>query len=214
MVQGLLSSSGKSSLAGTILRLLDIDKGTIHIDGVDLTTVSRSKVRERLVVIPQDPLILFGTLRFNLDPSGQISDSDMLRALDRVGLADIFKERGDVLDTEVTPSSLSRGQQQLLGLSRALLKQGSIVILDEATSNVDSHTDEVIQRVIREEFSGRTILTVAHRMNTILDSDVIVVMDEGYIAESGTPQDLLSRGGAFAVLVGNKRGPAAGQTQQ
>lgn len=88
------------------------------------------------------------------------------------------------------------------------------MILDEARSNVDSHTDEVIQRVIRQEFSGRPILTVAHRMNTILDSDVIVVMDEGCIAESGTPQDLLYRGGAFAVLVGNKGGPAAGQAQQ
>ena len=191
-------------MAGTVLRLLEIDSGTVIIDGVNLSTVSRSTIRERLIVIPQDPLILFGTLRFNLDPSSQTSDANMLRALERVGLLEIFKERGDILDSEITPSSLSRGQQQLLGLSRALLKDGSIVILDEATSNVDSDTDEVMQKVIRDEFSERTVLTVAHRINTIIDSDLIIVMDEGRVAEFGTPRELLARGGAFTQLAGSE----------
>jgi len=193
--------SGKSSFAGTILRLLEIDSGTIKIDGIDLATISRDTIRERLVVIPQDPLIIFGTLRFNVDPSGQKSDSDIFRALERVGLTDMLTER-DGLDTNVLPSSLSRGQQQLLGLSRALLKPGKIVILDEATSNVDSKTDKVMQKVVREEFVGRTVLTIAHRLNTILDSDVIVVMNGGCVAEFGRPQDLLEASGAFSELAG------------
>jgi ATP-binding cassette, subfamily C (CFTR/MRP), member 1 len=207
--------SGKSSLVATILRLLEIDNGSLIIDGLDVATIKRNAIRERLVVIPQDPLILSGSLRFNVDPTGMKSDSDIARVLDRVGLWGILQERGG-LELEITAASLSKGQYQLLALARALLKRGKIILLDEATSNVDGQTDTMMQQVIREEFRDCTVLTVAHRINTIIDLDLIVVMDEGRIVETGKAEELLKRKGMFSKLVkGDKHDEAiqpAGQS--
>jgi ABC-type multidrug transport system fused ATPase/permease subunit len=194
-----------------LLQLLDINSGTVLIDNVDLATMPSNTLRERLLVIPQDPLILSGTLRLNLDPHATATDAALRAALLRVGLHDLLADsRG--LDADITASTLSAGQQQLLALARLLLKQGvmekegrtgGILLLDEATSNVDQEADAVLQRVVREEFSGCTVVAVAHRLETILDADVVVVMDAGRVVEVGPPEELVRRdGGWFAGLVG------------
>ena len=175
---------------GTILGLLEVTAGKVFIDGMDLAAIQRDTVRERLITIPQDPLILIGSVRLNADPAGSNDDDAIITALTKVGLWGVLRERGG-LDAEITASSLSKGQQQLLALARALLKKGKILILDEPTSNVDAGTDGTMQRILREDFADCTILTVAHRLNTIIDSDIVMVMDAGRLAEVGSPQKLL-----------------------
>ncbi|KAH8681655.1 putative ATP-binding cassette transporter [Xylariales sp. PMI_506] len=185
------TGSGKSSLVGTILRLLELDSGSISIDGIDLATVPRETIRQQLVTIPQHPLILVGSLRLNIDSHSEHPDSAVIHALERVGLWSVLSDRGG-LDADLVASSLSKGQQQLLALARALLKKGRVLILDEPTSNVDTETDAVMQRVLREEFGDCTVLTVAHRLDTIMDCDCIAVMDQGRLVEYGAPQELLA----------------------
>jgi ATP-binding cassette, subfamily C (CFTR/MRP), member 1 len=204
-----ISNSGKSSLISTLVQLLDISSGTVLIDELDLTAIPSDTLRQRLFVIPQDPLILSGTLRLNLDPHATATDAALHAALRRVGLHDLLAaSRG--LDAEMTASALSAGQQQLLALARLLLKQGAekkgraggVLLLDEATSNVDREAEEVLQRVVKEEFAGYTVVAVAHRLETILDADNVVVMDAGRVVEVGPPQVLVENGGWFAGLVG------------
>jgi ATP-binding cassette, subfamily C (CFTR/MRP), member 1 len=147
------------------------------------------------------------SLRLNVDPSGTKPDSSLLAALERVGLWDgVLRERPGGLGAAITTASLSRGQHQLLALARALVskEEKKIVLLDEATSNVDCDTDAVMQRVVREDFEGCTTITVAHRLDTIVGSDVIVVIEDGRIVEVGPPGELLNRDGGkggFARLV-------------
>ncbi|UNI23117.1 hypothetical protein JDV02_008955 [Purpureocillium takamizusanense] len=201
------TGSGKSSLVATLVRLLEMDSGSIFIDGVDVATVPRETIRERLVSLPQDPLVLNGSVRLNVDPEERSTDEAVATALDRVGLGDFAQSRGIMAD--ITATSLSRGEQQLLALARAVVKKqacgSTILLLDEATSNVDAETDAVLQRILREDFSGCTRVAVAHRIETIMDSDVIVVMDSGRIVEVGAPSDLLHKeDGWFAQLAGSK----------
>lgn len=142
------------------------------------------------MTLPQDPLILIGSVRLNADPASTNDDNAIIEVLTKVGLWSVLSDRGG-LDAEITASTLSKGQQQLLALARALLKKGKILLLDEPTSNVDAETDKTMQRILREEFAECTILTVAHRLNTIIDSDVVLVLDGGRLAEMGRPQELL-----------------------
>ncbi|KAG9247609.1 putative multidrug resistance protein [Calycina marina] len=223
------TGSGKSTLLLSILRLVELDSGKITIDGVDIATLPRQKVRESLIAIPQDTFILNDSIRLNIDPSGTVSDLEIIEALEKVQLWKIIKSRGksgrasntdtatpsgiatpaneaaandvvdkskdaDPLDFPLKDSPLSHGQFQVFGLARALLlkDRSRILILDEATSNVDAKTDELIQLIIREEFSKHTILTIAHRLDTIRDADMILVMDKGKIVESGSPKELLA----------------------
>ncbi|KAK4444931.1 ABC multidrug transporter [Podospora aff. communis PSN243] len=200
------TGSGKSSLIATLARLLEIDSGVILVDGFDLATIPRETIRERILFIPQDPLILTGlSIRMNVDPSGTKLDAVLIAALQRVGLWDgLLCDRSRGLDAELTAASLSKGQQQLLALARALVLKDwkKIVLLDEATSNVDGDTAAVVQRVVGEEFEGRTVIVVAHRLETIMDSDTIVVMEDGCVVEAGPPQGLSKKkGGRFVKLV-------------
>lgn len=179
-----------------------MDQGTITIDGVDVSSVRRETLRERLVAVPQDSPVLIGTLRFNMDPAGERSDEEIQDALERVGLWKAFAtEKG--LDSEVTTGSLSHGQRQLLSIGRALLRAGRVVLLDEPTSSMDEETEAGVQRVLGEALQGRTVVTVAHRLGTIHPgSDVVVVMDGGRVAEAGAPEELLRRrDGLFAQMV-------------
>lgn len=200
--------SGKSSLVGTFARLLEIDQGSILIDGYDLATIPRETIRQRLVAVPQDAPVLIGTLRFNMDPSGVHADADIQAVLGRVGLWDFFARTGKGLESEITTGSLSHGQRQLLSIGRAVLKGGKVVLLDEPTSSIDAETDGMVQRAVRDEFGGCTVVTVAHRINTIYPgSDVVVVMDGGRMAEVGAPEELLKReDGRFAQLVRDDAG--------
>lgn len=198
------SRSGKSSLLSVLLRILDIDSGTIILDGVDLQTVPRSLVRSRIVTIPQDPFLLAGSVRLNADPTGKLPDSTIIAALTKVSLWTILEERGG-LDAMMTTSPLSQGQAQIFCLTRAMLRTGSkILVLDEATSNVDAETDQLMQRLIREEFRSHSIIMVAHRLDTIMDSDKIAVLERGRLVEFDSPEKLLEEGrkSAFSELRG------------
>lgn len=191
--------SGKSSLLLTLLRLLDIDSGTILVDGLDLKTLPRELIRSRMIAIPQDPFILSSSIRQNIDPSLSISEEQIKEALTKVSLWPIIESRGG-LDQDMKSQPLSQGQQQLFCLARAMLRESRILILDEATSNVDMETDKRMQEIIRKHFRDHTVITVAHRVETILDSDVVAVLDKGGLAEFGSPKDLLRRPSLFKDL--------------
>ncbi|KAK6335782.1 hypothetical protein TWF730_003159 [Orbilia blumenaviensis] len=203
------SGSGKSSMVATLFRLLEVQGGSISIDGVDITDVPINTLRGRLNVLSQEPFFLAGTVRENLayamvseDYGSKLTDEDMFEVLDRVGLKDKVMGWEGGLDADLDPDgSLSHGERQLFCLARAMLKKGNIVVLDEFTSSVDIETDSKMQRILRDHFAGKTVITVAHRLNTIVDYDRIVVLDKGSILESGRPGDLLRQpGSAFKAL--------------
>ncbi|RFU32078.1 hypothetical protein B7463_g4239, partial [Scytalidium lignicola] len=194
------TGSGKSSLLSILVRILEIDSGTVSIDGLDLQILPREIIRSRLITIPQDPFFLAGSVRLNADPTLSTTEPAIITALTKVGLWDIIEARGG-LDADMTTNPLSQGQQQIFCLARAMLQTGSrILLLDEATSNVDAETDQAIQRIIREEFKHHTILTVAHRLDTILDSDKIAVLEDGRLVEFDSPGNLLARDSVFRRL--------------
>ncbi|TFY51002.1 hypothetical protein EVJ58_g10787, partial [Rhodofomes roseus] len=168
--------------------------GQISIDGVDIHSLSRSHLRKALSLVAQDPFVWHASIRSNLDPEEVHADAEIWVALDRVGMSDAVAELPEKLDTVLEDGgSLSKGQMQLLCLSRVLLRRRKIVVLDEASSSLDLHTDEKIRAVIRTELSDCTVIAVAHRIATIVDFDVILVMDDGELVEHGTPEDLLAR---------------------
>ncbi|KJF60311.1 uncharacterized protein CIMG_12872 [Coccidioides immitis RS] len=186
------TGSGKSSLVLTLLRLLDISAGRIIIDDVDLCTIPRHEVRSRIITIPQDQFTLDGSVRLNVDPSGCISDKDIRDALQKVHLWQIIEARGG-LDGKMDAGSFSAGEQQLFRLVQAILrKEGrKILVLDEATSNVDGDTDLLMQKLVKKEFKDFTVLTIAHRVDTILCYDKVAVFDKGTLVEFDCPQKLL-----------------------
>lgn len=199
------TGSGKSSLLLSLLRLLPSTRGTVVVDGVDLTTLPRDTVRSRLIAVSQDLFFLPGTTRQNLDPyrdggdygTAGVDDHRLEAALLRVGLLDAITEVGG-LDAEFDETKLSQGQRQLFSLARALLRRradGGIVLLDEATSSVDAETDALVQRVLREDFDRHTVVAVAHRLETIVDFDRVVILENGCVAEEGCPRELLARAG-------------------
>jgi len=169
------------------------------IDGIDLSNLPRQDIRSRLNAISQDPYFIAGTIRLNLDPYISSNDEEIISALQKVQLYDAILASGG-LDVDLDVDSLSHGQRQLFCLARAILRKGKIVVLDEATSSVDRKTDELMQRIIREEFKDRTIIAVAHRLETILDFDRIAVLETGRLKECGTPAELLSGPSAFKEL--------------
>lgn len=179
--------------------MLELTSGSILIDGIDISTMPRNYIRDRINAIPQDPYFLAGSIRLNLDPYETSTDDSIIAALRKVELWDTIVSNGG-LDSELDVDSLSHGQRQLFCLGRAILRKGKIVVLDEATSNVDRKTDELMQRIIREEFKDRTIIAVAHRLDTILDFDRIAVLDRGTLKECDIPATLLARESAFKEL--------------
>ncbi|RFU28640.1 hypothetical protein B7463_g7701, partial [Scytalidium lignicola] len=193
------SGSGKSSLVSTIFRLLDIESGSITIDGIDISTLPRDAIRSRLIAIPQDPYLLYGTVRLNVDPFQTASEEDVIGALRKVGLWTMVNEKGG-LDIMIDEGTFSHGQRQLMSLARSLLRKGKILVLDEATSSVDKKTEEVMQQIIREDFKEYTIIAIAHRLKTILDFDKVAVIDKGRLLEYENPTVLLSQQSAFRDL--------------
>ncbi|OCK85970.1 putative multidrug resistance protein [Lepidopterella palustris CBS 459.81] len=193
------TGSGKSSLLLALFCLLELDSGTIFIDGIDLRTIPREVIRTRMIAIPQDPFVLSSSVRTNADPAGAATDAAIISALDKVQLWDSIQARGG-LDAQMKAQPLSQGQQQLFCLARAMLRESRILVLDEATSNVDQETDALMQRVIRKEFARHTIVTVAHRLDTIADADVVAVLSEGRLVEFGKPEELLAKQSRFREL--------------
>ncbi|KAG0345643.1 Multidrug resistance-associated protein 1 [Podila humilis] len=171
------------------------DGGSIWIDGVDISTVGLKYLRQHLAIIPQDPTLFIGTVRENLDPFEELQDADLWEALERAHLKDHIASLAGGLSFKVTQNgdNFSVGQRSLICLARALLRKTKILVLDEATAAVDVETDELIQKTIRKEFSDRTILTIAHRIKTVMDSDKILVLEKGRVEEFESPQTLLHR---------------------
>ncbi|KFH68799.1 hypothetical protein MVEG_05603 [Podila verticillata NRRL 6337] len=171
------------------------DGGSIWIDGVDISTVGLEALRQNLAIIPQDPTLFVGTVRDNLDPFEQCQDAELWEALDRAHLKKYISSMPGGLTYEVTQNgeNFSVGQRSLICLARALLRKTKILVLDEATAAVDVETDELIQKTIRSEFADRTILTIAHRIKTVMDSDKILVLEKGRVQEYESPETLLQR---------------------
>lgn len=165
----------------------------LTIDGVDAMRIGLFDLRSKLGIIPQLPVLFSGTIRSNMDPFNYYSDKEIWNALEKCRMKDAVDKMTDGLQSKVAEygENLSQGQRQLLCLGRALLKKCRILLLDEATSSVDYETDRAIQTTIREAFQGCTIITIAHRVNTILDSDKILVMNDGMVGEFDSPQELL-----------------------
>ncbi|KAJ1499192.1 hypothetical protein HMI56_004531 [Coelomomyces lativittatus] len=182
------TGAGKSSLAASIFRFVPWVHGSIMIDQVDISTLDLNDLRSKLTMVPQNPMLFRGTVRSNLDVFHEYSDPELESVLQRVhlniGLDDIVRENG---------CNFSVGARQIISLARALLRRTRILILDEATSNVDSETDALIQNTIRSEFQNCTILTIAHRLKTIIDFDKVLVLDNGEVVQFDTPKTLLSQ---------------------
>ncbi|XP_061700381.1 multidrug resistance-associated protein 4 isoform X1 [Syngnathoides biaculeatus] len=186
------TGAGKSSLVSALFRLAE-PQGNIYIDGVLTSELGLHDIRERMSIIPQDPVLFTGSMRKNLDPFNQHSDDELWNALQEVQLKGVVEELPGKLETVLAESgsNFSVGQRQLVCLARAVLRKNRILIIDEATANVDPRTDELIQRTIREKFRECTVLTIAHRLNTIIDSDRILVLDAGRIHAFDEPYTLL-----------------------
>lgn len=201
------TGSGKSTLVLTLLRLINPLQGTIKIDGLDTADISLDALRSAVAVIPQEPILFSGRLRDSLDPFNTYTDEQVRQALLQVGLNDLLALPAAGLDAPVSEGGLnfSNGQRQLICLARALLRQSRIVVLDEATASIDVKTDHAIQRVIRREFSGSTVLVIAHRVGTVLDSDLIIGLKDGALVEVGSPTELLERDSLLARFVEQAR---------
>uniref|UniRef100_A0A8C9VU54 ATP-binding cassette, sub-family C (CFTR/MRP), member 10 n=1 Tax=Scleropages formosus TaxID=113540 RepID=A0A8C9VU54_SCLFO len=188
------TGSGKSTMFLALFRMLELSSGKILVDKVDISKMGLEQLRSKLAIIPQDPFLFSGTVRENLDPCGIHSDAQLLDVLEQCHLMQAVNRMGG-LNAEVGEKgkSLSVGQRQLLCLARALLTQAKILCIDEATASVDQQTDKLLQQTIREKFKDRTVLTIAHRINTIMDSDKVLVMHAGKAVEFDTPEVLMQR---------------------
>uniref|UniRef100_A0A131YIL8 ABC transporter n=1 Tax=Rhipicephalus appendiculatus TaxID=34631 RepID=A0A131YIL8_RHIAP len=197
------TGAGKSSLVLALLRVLKPSEGRILIDGVDIADVPLRKLRSSITVIPQDPSLLRGTLRHNLDPTNSYSDEQIWKVLGQVHLVNMVSSHSKrlLLETGDGGSNLSVGQRQLVCLARALLRNSRLLLLDEATSQMDGDTDSLIQKTLRESFAKCTLFTIAHRLHTVLDYDKILVMEDGRVREFGAVSALLDDpGSAFHAM--------------
>ncbi|RWW21217.1 hypothetical protein GW17_00014639 [Ensete ventricosum] len=198
------TGSGKSTLIQALFRVVEPTSGRIVIDSIDISRIGLHDLRSRLSIIPQEPTLFLGTVRTNLDPLQQHPDFKIWEALYKCRLGEIVKQDQRLLDAPVAEDgeNWSVGQRQLVCLARVLLDKRRILVLDEATASVDTATDNFIQKTIREITNNCTVITVAHRIPTVIDSDLVLVLDEGKILEFSSPKDLLiDESSAFSKLV-------------
>ncbi|CAH3186583.1 unnamed protein product [Porites evermanni] len=196
------TGAGKSSLTLALFRILERAGGRILIDGIDIASIGLQDLRSRLTIIPQEPVLFCGSIRFNLDPFNKHSDDELWTVMEVSHLKSFVSGLNDGLQHKITEGgeNLSVGQRQLLCLARALLRDSKVLVLDEATAAVDLETDDLIQQTIRREFADRTVFTIAHRLNTIMDYDRILVLDNGVIFEFDTPEKLLKQESLFMKM--------------
>jgi len=183
--------------------MIEASSGSILIDDIDISSIGLKSLRTALAIIPQDSVLFSGTIRSNLDPFSEYDDIDMWNALRNVNLHSTVSSFTKGLDSVVESGgeNFSTGQRQLLCLARAMLKKPKILIMDEATANVDMKSDEMIQLCIRKDFIDSTIITIAHRLNTVIDYDKILVLHLGHVVEFDSPENLFKSNGHFAAMI-------------
>ncbi|KAJ4299242.1 hypothetical protein N0V90_004486 [Kalmusia sp. IMI 367209] len=216
------TGSGKSSLVLSLFRMIELSAGTITVDGLPLHRIPRQTVRSRLIGLPQDAYLLPGSIRLNADPLKNSNDKAIMQALKDVQLWEIVVSKGDEskyahpLDVDVEDLHFSHGQRQLFCLARAMLRKdrGSIIVLDEATSNLDRASDSHVQRLLRSKFTAHTIIAVAHKLDTILDFDKVIVMNQGQLVEYGEPYKLLEREGSWFKSLYEDSSPIDGPSSE
>nr|XP_020463909.1 multidrug resistance-associated protein 1-like [Monopterus albus] len=196
------TGAGKSSLTLGLFRIIERAEGHIFIDGVDIAQLGLHELRSRITIIPQDPVLFSGSLRMNLDPFDCYSDEEIWRALEFSHLKSFVSGLPNKLSHECSEGggNLSVGQRQLVCLARALLRKTKVLVLDEATAAVDMETDNLIQSTIHSQFEDCTVLTIAHRLNTIMDYTRVLVLDKGEMAEFDSPSNLIAQKGAFYIM--------------
>ena len=197
------SGAGKSTFCLSMFRILEPVKGWLKIDGENVALMGMESLRKKLTIIPQDPVLFSGTLRTNIDPFYQFSDRDVWKAIELAHLLSFVSQLKEGIHHTITRggSNLSAGQRQQVCLARALLQKTKILILDEATAAMDCGTDKLIQDTIKKEFADCTVITIAHRINTVMESDRVIVLDKGTIAEFDKPEKLVkNKTGTFYAL--------------
>jgi ABC-type multidrug transport system fused ATPase/permease subunit len=187
------TGSGKSTLIQALFLIVEPSRGNILIDGIDISKIGLHDIRSKLSIIPQDPTMFEVNLRTNIDPLGEHSDTEIWEALKKYQLEEIMNAKEKGLDSLVTENgeNWSVGQRQLVCLGRALLKSTCILVLDEATTSVHSATDNLMQQTLHYQFSDYTVIVVAHRIPTAMDSDLVLVLNDGRISEFDSPMKLL-----------------------
>ncbi|XP_047960012.1 LOW QUALITY PROTEIN: ABC transporter C family member 8-like [Salvia hispanica] len=197
------TGSGKTTLISALFRLVEPHGGRILVDGLDICSIGLRDLRLKLSIIPQEPTLFRGSVRTNLDPLGLYSDDEIWKALEKCQLKSTISELPNLLESSVSDEgeNWSMGQRQLFCLGRVLLKRNKILVLDEATASIDSNTDAILQRIIREEFSDCTVITVAHRVPTVIDSDMVLVLSYGKLVEYDEPSRLMEINSSFSKLV-------------
>eukprot|EP00029_Vermamoeba_vermiformis_P010609 TRINITY_DN5616_c1_g1_i1.p1 TRINITY_DN5616_c1_g1~~TRINITY_DN5616_c1_g1_i1.p1 ORF type:complete len:1339 (+),score=376.87 TRINITY_DN5616_c1_g1_i1:80-4096(+) len=203
------TGAGKSTLLQALFRIVELAEGSIEIDGIDISKIGLTDLRSKLSIIPQEPVLFLGTVRYNLDPFGEHSDQSLWEVLQLVNLKFFIESLPGGLDATVEENgaNFSVGQRQLICMARALLRKTKILFMDEATASVDLSTDLMIQTTVRKYFSDRTTLTIAHRLNTVMDSTKVLVLNRGELIEYAPPAKLLEKpDGHFTSMV-NATGP-------
>uniref|UniRef100_A0A6B2KWH8 Uncharacterized protein n=1 Tax=Arcella intermedia TaxID=1963864 RepID=A0A6B2KWH8_9EUKA len=202
------TGAGKSSLMLSLFRIVELVSGRILIDGLDISKIGLTDLRSRLAIIPQEPTLFTGTIRSNLDPFEQYQDEQIWNSLIAVGLEEQITQMKEGILTAVSENgeNLSVGTRQLMCLARAVLRRSKILVMDEATASVDLNTDMMIQQTIRKEFKNVTVLTIAHRINTIIDCDKVLVLENGQVAEFAPPDVLLKDKNSIFYSLANEAG--------
>ena len=197
------TGAGKSSLVAALFRLAKIE-GSLYVDHVNINEIGLHEIRAKISIIPQESFFISTSLRENVDPNHEFDDATIWTALNDVGLNKMFAS----LDESLEQKHLSIGQLQLLSLVRVIMRNNKILILDEATANMDQETDALIQKIIKNKFKQCTVLTIAHRLNTIIDSDKVLVMDAGEVVEYDHPHILLQKSDGYFLKMVQQSGGA------
>ena len=194
------TGSGKSTLCLCLFRLLEADKGKINIDDIDISSIGLEMLRKNLTIIPQEPTLIEGTLRENVDPTENYSDEKIIEVLKEVGLDDFLEGKNLEYKIENNGNNISIGEKQLICIARALIKKSKIILMDEATANIDYKTETFLQNSINKELKDCTVITIAHRIKTIINYDRILVLNNGEIVEFDSPQKKKKKKGLFYQL--------------